>query len=83
VEKLLVAGALTGQTGMYCQSDRYTTSIGWTKNLLSGREPVREEASWVDLASADQLDPPLSTARMKGDKKLGFGKEGLGFEEKK
>jgi hypothetical protein len=46
-------------------------------------DPIREEASWVDLASAGQLDPPPSTAGTKGDKKLVFGKEKLWFEDKK
>jgi hypothetical protein len=32
---------------------------------------------------AGQLDPPPSTTGKKGDKKLGFGKEELGFEDKK
>jgi hypothetical protein len=32
---------------------------------------------------AGQLDPPPSTVGMKGDKKLGFGKEELGFGDKK
>jgi hypothetical protein len=50
----------------------------------SSREgPVREEALWVDLASTCQLDQPPSFVGMKGDKKLGFGKERLGFEDKK
>jgi hypothetical protein len=44
---------------------------------------VKEEASWVDLALTSHLDPPPSTAGMKGDKKLGFGKGELGFEDKK
>jgi hypothetical protein len=68
---------------MYCRSDRYSASAVWTRNLLPERDPIREEASWVDLASAGQLDPPLSIAGMKGDKKLGFGKEELGFGDKK
>jgi hypothetical protein len=42
-----------------------------------------EEASWVDLASAGQLDPPLSVVGTKGDKKFGFEKEELRFEDKK
>jgi hypothetical protein len=32
---------------------------------------------------AGQLDPAPSATRMKGDKKLGFEKERLGFEDKK
>jgi hypothetical protein len=45
--------------------------------------PRREEAPWVDLALAGQLDPPPSTIGTKGDKKLGFEKEKFGFEDKK
>jgi hypothetical protein len=58
-------------------------SAASTRNLLPKNDHVREEASWIDLASASQLDPPLSAAGTKGDKKLGFEKEQLGFGDKK
>jgi hypothetical protein len=83
VQKLLIIRAPTGQTSMCCRSDRCAASTTWTRNLLPGRDLIREEASWVDLALAGQLDPPPSTAGMKEDKKLGFGKEELGFGDKK
>jgi hypothetical protein len=76
VHTLLVVGALTGQTGMYGLCTR-------TIELPHGRDPVGEEAPWVDLALVGQLDPPPSVARTNGDKKLGFGKEKLGFGDKK
>jgi hypothetical protein len=47
------------------------------------RDPVRDEASYVDLASIDQLDLPPSAVGMKGDKKLRFGEEELEFGDKK
>jgi hypothetical protein len=83
VQKLLVAEAPTGQTGMYYRSYWYATSAAWISNLLLGRDPIREEASWFDLASAGQLDPPPNVIETKGDKKLGFEKEELGFGDKK
>jgi hypothetical protein len=83
VQKLLVTGAPTSQTGMCCRSDRCAASASWTRNLLLGRDPIGEGVSWVDLASTGQLDLPPSAARTKGDKKLGFGKEELGFGDEK
>jgi hypothetical protein len=68
---------------MYCRSDRYVASAAWTRNLLPRRDPIREEASWVDLVSAGQLDLPPSVVGTKGDNKLVFEKEELGFGDKK
>jgi hypothetical protein len=72
------------------QSDRYVLPVRPVCGLRRLNQkypfwegPVREEASWVDLASAGQLDPPPSATGMKGDKKLWFGKEELGFGDKK
>jgi hypothetical protein len=65
------------------RSDRYAASAAWTWNLLPGREPIREEMPWIDLASASQLDLFSSATGMKGDKKLVFGKEELRFRDKK
>jgi hypothetical protein len=73
VQELLVAGAPTGQIGR--RSDRYAASVACTRNPLPERDPVGEGVSWVDLASACQLDPSPSAAGMKVDKKLGFGRE--------
>jgi hypothetical protein len=64
-------------------SDRYawpvrlvcTASTAWTSEFPLERDPVEEEAPWVDLASAGQLDLPPSATRTRGDKKLGFGRE--------
>jgi hypothetical protein len=75
MQKLLVAGAPTDQTGMCRRSDRCVASAACTRNSLPGRHPVEEGVSWIDLALAGQLDLPPSVARMKGDKKLEFGKE--------
>jgi hypothetical protein len=50
----------------------------------SSREGPRWERSvLVDLSSTCQLDPPPSAAGTKGDKKLGFEKRELGFQDKK
>jgi hypothetical protein len=49
--------------------DRFPLAV----NDWGAIHPIREGASWVDLASTDQLDPPPSTTGTKGDKKLGFG----------
>jgi hypothetical protein len=46
-------------------------------NVIFGRDPIK-----VDIVSACQLDPPPSATGTKGDKKLGFGKEELGFGDK-
>jgi hypothetical protein len=54
-----------------------------TSELPPERDPVGEEAPWVDLASEGQVDLPPSATGTKGDKKLGFGKEKLGFRDKK
>jgi hypothetical protein len=78
-QKLLITRAPTGQIGMLCRSDRCAASAAYTRILLLGRDPIREGASKVDLASAGQLDPPPSAAKMKGDKKLVSEKEELGF----
>jgi hypothetical protein len=75
VQKLLVVGASTGQTGMRRQSDRCATSTVCTRNPLPGRDPIGEGLSWVDLVLAGLLDPPPNAAGMKADKKLGFGIE--------
>jgi hypothetical protein len=53
-----------------------------TREPLPGRDPIREEVPWVDLTSAGQLDRPSSATRMRGDKKLGFGKENYGLKIK-
>jgi hypothetical protein len=70
VQNLLVAGAPTGKSGWL---DQCAASTACTREPLPERDPVREGASWVDLASAGQLDPPPSAAGTKGDKRLGFG----------
>jgi hypothetical protein len=75
VHKLLIVGAPTGQTDMCRRSDWCATSATCTRNPLPGRDPIGERVSWVDLASTSHLDPPPCIAGMKGDKKLGFGKE--------
>jgi hypothetical protein len=75
MQKLLVAKAPTGHTNMRCRSDRCAASAPYTRILLPGRDPIGEGASWVDLASTGQLDPPPSIAGIRGDKKLGFEKE--------
>jgi hypothetical protein len=75
VQKLLIARTPIGQTGMHCRLDQYAASAACTRNLLLERDPIEEGASWVDLASAGQLDPPPSVAGTKGDQKLGLGKE--------
>jgi hypothetical protein len=49
---------------------------------LPERDLVGEDMPWVDLASACQLDPPPSTIRTIGDKKLGFEKENQSLEIK-
>jgi hypothetical protein len=41
------------------------------------RDPVRDEASYVDLASIDQLDLPPSAVGMKGDKKIKVWRRGV------
>jgi hypothetical protein len=75
MQKLLVTGALIGQTDMCRRSDRCATSTTYTRNPLPSRDPVWEGVSWVDLALVGQLDPPPSIVGAKGDKKLGFEKE--------
>jgi hypothetical protein len=51
MQKLLVTEAPNSQIGMYYRSDQYATSSACTKNLLFERDPIREDMSWVDLAS--------------------------------
>jgi hypothetical protein len=75
VQKLLVVGAPTGQTGMHCRSDRCAAAAACTRIPLPERDPIREGASWVDLASAGHLDLPPSATGTKGNKKIGFEKE--------
>jgi hypothetical protein len=75
MQNLLVAGAPTGETGMSSRSDRYAASTVCTRKPLPKREPIGEGASWIDLASAGQLDPTPSTVETRGDKKLGFRRE--------
>jgi hypothetical protein len=42
------------------------------RNPLPGWDPIEEGVYWVVLTLPGYLDPPPSTARIKGDKKLGF-----------
>jgi hypothetical protein len=75
MQDLLVAGAPISQTDMSGWSDRCAASIACTRKALPERDPIREGVSWVDLASAGQLDPPLNAAGMRENKKLVFGRE--------
>jgi hypothetical protein len=56
------------------QSGRCAASAACTRNPLPRRDPIRKGVSWVDLASAGQLDPPPNITGTKRDKKLGFKK---------
>jgi hypothetical protein len=51
VQKLLVVGAPTDQTGMRRRPNWYAASATCTKNPLPGRVPIGDGVPWVDLAS--------------------------------
>jgi hypothetical protein len=90
VQKLLVAEAPTGQTGICClsdryeaacRSDRYEASAAYTKNLLPVRDPIGAGVSWIDLAPAGQLDPPPS-CQDEWRQEIRVWKRELGFKNK-
>jgi hypothetical protein len=58
-------------------------STTYIREPLPGRDPIREEVPWVDLASAGQLDPPSNAVGTRGEKEIRVWKRELGFGDNK